>query len=541
MTSPAKLARGIALIVLVAWPTACSRSESVDRAKLLPVPLPDLSGMERMAQVQVQERHSSLTAMIESSSATDLGVAYGETGIVLLAAELNASAEPCFLNAMTLAPGDARWPYYIAHLYRRNGDLARSAIYFERTISMQPESVAALWWLGSIQLERGHASDAEPLFSKALALQSDSWQTLYGLGRTSLLRKDYAKAAEYLERTLAMNPEARAAHYQLGLAYRGLGRLEEAETHLRQRASEEVMPPDPLMARLDGLLQTSVAYHSRAVQASRAGEWSKAVEYFRKEVELDPQNPTGWLDLGVATYRSGRADEALEHVQRALQISPQYARAHYVAGSLVALNGRDREAIQSFTAAATYETNFVEAHLSLAHALQRVGRDGEAHAQFQRVLALVPTDSDAQFGAAVTSIRLGRHQDARARLTEGAAAHPDESRFTHALARLMAAAPDDRVRDGRRAHAAADALLKADPTVDRAETLAMALAELGRFAEAVAWQRHAIAEVQRGGSPALAGEMQGNLRLYEQGRPCRTPWRSSDPIFRPRPPAGPAP
>ncbi len=337
-----------------------------------------------------------------------------------------------------------------------------------------------------------------------------------------------------------MNPRAQAAHYQLGLAYRGLGRLEEAETHLRQRATEEVVPPDPLMATLDGLLQTSVAYHSRAVQASRAGDWTKAVEYFRKEVELDPRNATGWLDLSVALYRSGRATEAWEHVQRALQMSPRYARAHYVAGSLLALNGRDQEAIQSFTAAATSETNFVEAHLSLAHALQRVGRDNEAHGQFQQVLALVPTDSDAQFGAAVTSIRLGRHQDARARLTGGAAAHPDESRFIHALARLMAAAPDARVRDGRRAQSVAETLLEAQPTVDRAETLAMALAEVGRFEEAVAWQRHAIEEVQRGGSATLAQEMEGNLKLYERGRPCRTPWRTTDPIFHPRPPASPA-
>jgi tetratricopeptide (TPR) repeat protein len=540
MTSPAKLARGIALIVLVAWPTACSRSESVNRAKLLPVPLPDLSGMERMAQVQVQERHSSLTAMIEGSSATDLGAAYGETGIVLMAAELNASAEPCFLNAMTLAPGDARWPYYIAHLYRRKGDLDRSATYFERTISMQPGNVAALWWLGSIQLERGRAGDAEPMFSKVLLLQPDSWQALYGLGRIALAQKNYAGATDYLERALAVNPQALAAHYQLGLAYRGLGRLGEAETHLRQRVTEDVVPPDPLMARLDGLLQTSVAYHSRAVQASRAGDWAKAVEYFRKEVELDPRNPTGWLDLSVALFKSGSANEAFEPVQRALQISPQYARAHYVAGILLALSGRDKEAIESLTAAAASETNFLEAHLSLAQALQRVGRDTEAHAHFQQVLTLVPTDSDAQFGAAVTSIRLGRHQDARARLTEGAAAHPDEPRFTHALARLMAAAPDDRVRNGRRAHSVAEALLKAEPTVDRAETLAMALAELGRFEEAVAWQRHAISEVQRGGRPALAQEMQGNLKLYEQGRPCRTPWRTNDPIFHPRPPTSPA-
>ncbi len=77
MTSPARLVRGMAFVLLLAWPAACRRAESVDRSKLLPVPLPDLSGMERTAQVQVQERHSSLTGMIAGPgrSPADMGAA----------------------------------------------------------------------------------------------------------------------------------------------------------------------------------------------------------------------------------------------------------------------------------------------------------------------------------------------------------------------------------------------------------------------------------------------------------------------------------
>jgi tetratricopeptide (TPR) repeat protein len=262
------------------------------------------------------------------------------------------------------------------------------------------------------------------------------------------------------------------------------------------------------------------------------------VEYLRKEVELDPQNPTGWLDLGVALYRTGSANKALEPVQRALQLSPRFARAHYVAGMLLALSGRDREAIESLSAAVSYEASFTAAHLSLAQALQRIDRPLEAHEHFQRVLTLERADTDAQFGAAVTLIRLSRYREASAELAEGAKDHPGETRFVHALARLLAAAPDATVRDGRRAYAIADELINADPTVDRAETLAMTLAEMGKFEEAVAWQRHTIAEVERDGSDDLARQLTANLRLYEQGKPCRMPWRANDPIFYPRPIAG---
>src|SRR4029453_11187512 len=106
--------------------------------------------------------------------------------------------------------------------------------------------------------------------------------------------------------------------------------------------------------------------------------------------------------------------------------------------------------------------------------------------------------------------------------------------FPHALARVLAAAPDDRVRDGARALAIATDLLKTQKTPGLAETMAMALAEVGRFDEAVKWQRDAIALYQ-GAPPALVTRLMQNLREYENRRPCRTPWSEDDAVHHPRP------
>jgi hypothetical protein len=61
----------------------------------------------------------------------------------------------------------------------------------------------------------------------------------------------------------------------------------------------------------------------------------------------------------------------------------------------------------------------------------------------------------------------------------------------------------------------------------------MALAEAGRYADAARWQREAVARAGREGGSAAAARLQDNLRLYEGGLPCRTPWRTDDPVFRP--------
>jgi tetratricopeptide (TPR) repeat protein len=139
-----------------------------------------------------------------------------------------------------------------------------------------------------------------------------------------------------------------------------------------------------------------------------------------------------------------------------------------------------------------------------------------------------PTLSDATLGRAITLVRVGRYAEARDQLTEAIKAYPDHTGFPHALARLLAAAPDDTVRDGRRALALAQQVVKVDQSIDVGETLGMALAEAGRFDEAAAVQRDLMAAARQAGQTNLAARLRDNLRLYEAHKASRTPWRSED-------------
>ena len=74
---------------------------------------------------------------------------------------------------------------------------------------------------------------------------------------------------------------------------------------------------------------------------------------------------------------------------------------------------------------------------------------------------------------------------------------PDQPEFPHALARLLAAAPDDQVRDGAQAWDLVRSLAARQQNTAVAETMAMALAELGLFARAIEWQRVAMSIATR--------------------------------------------
>ena len=498
---------------------------------LLPVALPELSRIEEAVQVQLREQFEQLMQKREAAGtpALELGVAYGEMGKLLMAAKHFDLAEPYFLNAQTLAPHDGRWPYYLGHLYKTKGALAQAAAFFEQAVEQRPDDVATLIWLGEVHLLEGRQAAAALLFAKAIAAQPRSLAARFGLGRAALAQQDYGGAVAHLEGVLALSAQAVNVHYPLALAYRELGETAKAEAHLRQRGDFEILPADPLMQELrDVELRSAVSYEIRGTRALNSADWHTAVAQFRQGLALEPSNPTLRQKLGTALYMLGDVRAAQEAYEAVVRESPEYVRAHYSLGVLLESDGRHQDAIERFSVAVAHEPGYVEARVRLAELLRWSGRLREAVTHYDHVLAIDPRIPDAILGRAMALVRLQQYQEARERLREAAQIHPENPWFSHALARLLAAAPDDRVRDGRQALAVMQALSEEQQGVDLGETMAMVLAEVGRYEEAAAWQRGAMAAARQEGHTDLAQRMAENLRLYEAGRPSRTPWRDED-------------
>ena len=289
------------------------------------------------------------------------------------------------------------------------------------------------------------------------------------------------------------------------------------------------------MESVGALLQNAAAYEIRGSDALDKRNWPEAVTQLRKAVELAPTNAFSRLNLGTALYLTGDSRGALEQFEAAVRLSPQFAKAHYGIGVLMEAQGKDDEAIKRFSSAAQYEPGDVQAHLSLGDALRRNGRLEESMSEYDQIMKIDPGVSQARFGYVMALVRLRRYQEARQRLADAMKVYPDQPGFAHAMARLLAAAPDDRVRDGKAALSIVEQLVKIQKTPALRETMAMTLAELGRYQEAVTWQRDAIAAAREVGRSDMTAALTENLRLYEGQRPCRTPWRDDDPVHNPRP------
>jgi len=499
-------------------------------AGLQPVALPDFSTMESSAQSQMRTQVSALRSKVSdrSASSADLAAAYGETGKLFMAATDLDAAETCFLNAQTLAPSDGRWPYYLGQLYKAKGPLEKSVAAFERSLQLQPSDPATLVYLGDAYLAQGRADAAAPLFSRALSIDATSAAALSGSGRTALAVKDYAKAVKDLEQALARDPQASAVHYPLAMAYRGLGNLREAEAHLAKQGNVEARPVDPLMRQIDGLLQTAEAFNVRGGAALDARNWPVAVENFRKGLEISPKDTSLRHRLGTALYQMGNAAGAAEQFEQVLRIDPRHARAHFSLGVLYAESRRYPEAVNEFRSALETEPGYVPARVQMASALARSGRVQDALGEYEKAVQADPTSVDASYGYAMTLVRLRRYADARDRLAAEMTAHPNEPKVANALARILAAAPDDKVRNGLKAKAIVDELLKGGLVIDVVETAAMMLAEIGRFSDAAAAQRNVVTAAEQQGLNDVVPRLTQNLQRYERGEPCRVPFADTE-------------
>ena len=403
-----------------------------------PITLPDLSGVALAVQRQVREHHARLTARLAEPETppVELGNAFGELGLVLMAAEYHDVAAACLESAMDLAPDAMRWPYYLGHLHAVQGDRAAAAELYARAHELRPSDLPTLVRLGDTLLDQSRPEAAEQAFMRALALEPGSAAALAGMGRAALARRDAARAAEYLGRALTADEGATSLHYPLAMAHRQLGDLDEAEAQLRRRGSGVAAVPDPLMDTYSGVLESAITYENRGLRALQGGQLAAAEDLFRRGLEVAPDDPALRHRLGTVLMMAGNPRGAVEQFEETIRRSPDFAKAHFGLGMVAMLNGGYPEAVERFSDAVEHQPDYLEARIGLADGLRVTGRADASLAHYRQVVVADPQFADAWMGYVLALADLGRWGEARDRLGEALAILPGHPALVQMRAQL---------------------------------------------------------------------------------------------------------
>ena len=481
---------------------------------------------------------------------------YGDLCARYLHYELHEATAVCLEQLRELAPADFQWTYFKLLLNIALGDLEAARTSAEEALAIRPDDPPTLIRLAELHVAAGDVDAAETAYEAAIAAYPESATARIGLGYIALERGDPTQALQIFQEVAASQPEGSEANHHVGLAYRALGDADRAAE--AWRLNQDILIPmyDPLLERLRPLEEDVTLPLDRAVAAAAEGDHERAVTLYEEILEANETDDEAHFRLAGSLLALGEDERGEHHLRRAIEFNAEHAGAHFALAMFLAREGRRTEgarhleraadlvpenlswrlqraqmraasgnaagAIEELKQIVALDPGMIEARRMLSAVLVGTGRTEEAAVQLQALVALTPDDLQARFNLGLMHFESGRYAEARLTLDETLERFPGDVATRHLLARLLAVSPDDAVRDGARAVELAQSVVDEQPALDHLETLAMALAEAGRFADAVTWQQRAL-EAERQAAGGNSPQRLDRLALYQARQPLRAP------------------
>ncbi len=227
-------------------------------------------------------------------------------------------------------------------------------------------------------------------------------------------------------------------------------------------------------------------------------------------------------DRGLAWMYEAQPERAEESFRRSLAENPSQQSAHNALGKILLERGDLEGALRHFSEAVLLRPRDSIARANSGLVLAQMGRWFEAEKAFSLALVWAPTNAEWWSNAGICKERLGNRRGAVVAYENALGQNGNYWSAGNNLAWILATALEPDLRDGERAVVLAERVVAAGASASTLDTLAAALAEDGRFDDAVAVADRALAMLGSS-SGDLAAEILGRRELYLRERPFRDP------------------
>ena len=167
---------------------------------------------------------------------------WNDYGIGLLLQGDLRGAERAFTRVTEIDPSYADGFVNVARVRVQEGDPEGAQDMLQKAFALAPDLAKAHYFYGLTQKTQGLYDEAIASFRRAAASYPLDRVVRNQIGRVRFLKREFPQAVAELSKTLEVDPEDLEAHYNLMLAYQGLGDMEKADVHrklyLRFKADE---------------------------------------------------------------------------------------------------------------------------------------------------------------------------------------------------------------------------------------------------------------------------------------------------------------
>jgi tetratricopeptide (TPR) repeat protein len=387
--------------------------------------------------------------------------AWGRLGMILMAHQLYAEADPYFAEAARLDPQTPSWPCGRAVIaLKRQPDeapaLLRQALSAAGGFWPEYQSAVRLQ-LAEVHLERMELAQAEELFQEARRRQPDNPRAALGLGMIARARDD-ARTAETLLRQARSSPLAhKRATVQLAAVVRTRGDSAAAVQYDQETAALPDDPPwpDPFQ---DAIRQLRVGHYAWLQQESQFEDQHRFVEAANLYLQEARTNPTAraYARAGFNLAQAGDYDRAVKYLSEAVQLDPSSAHAHYLFAFTLFVRAESAwkrapsspQAQEWFRASIAHARRTTELrptqaipYLFWGRALKYLGEPGAAVAPLRQGIECAPENFPLQLALGEVLLEIGQNGEAETHLKNAQKLNPKDPRPSQALERLRRAAP----------------------------------------------------------------------------------------------------
>ena len=281
-------------------------------------------------------------------------------------------AERACVQALVKSRASVEVHHALAELYRYAGQYERSLEGFQRVIELDPAFADGYVGKARVLAELDRPEQSEVEFKKAIEEDPVYWVSINAYGAFLMKRGRYAEAAEQFGKVTILDPTSSSAYNNLGAANIMTGNFEQAGEAFEQSNTIE---PDAA-----AMFNTGNMYFY-------AGDFDRAQNFYRKAIELTPDDYRLWGGLGDALH-------ALAAVEAA---SAAYFRATELASASLEVNSADQVT-----------------RAGLAHYMARTGYFADADEVIDIAATAAPDDMDVRYYEALVRVEQGRVEQALA-------------------------------------------------------------------------------------------------------------------------------
>jgi len=319
---------------------------------------------------------------------TDNASVWQKYGEILSSSGDNTAAVHWLLRARKLDSTLELIDYDIAVASFYDMDLPSALKYAASAADDHPTDLHILALYAAVALKLSQWQDAKAIFERILAVKSDDGTALLGLGECELELRNYQSSISILSHLLQVDPTRIAAHFFLARAFRGVGRMGEAqqETDLHNMMMQQISSA-PL--RQDAERKKAIWDQTRLLLTEH--HESDALRLAREK----PSGPSAtrgnvYVFIGAVYLSMRNIEDAIRNLNFALTTEPTARGAHSYEGIIDILQGDLGKAEKDFQAELAHDPNNRLARAGLGEVRYRQERWSDAVNQLTQSKTTTP-------------------------------------------------------------------------------------------------------------------------------------------------------